>query len=62
MSEDRRDRQLGGGMTRCCVLSLVLFFCGVSFAATPAPMNAARQAKLAELTGQLRLGSEYFLN
>ncbi|MGA9958824.1 MAG: beta-galactosidase, partial [Acidobacteriaceae bacterium] len=62
MIEQMHGRQLGTGMMWCCVLIAFLLFCGVSFAATPAPMNAARQAKLAELTGQLRLGSEYFLN
>ena len=47
---------------RLCVLVFLLLFCGVSAAETPAPMSAARQAKLAELTGQLRIGSEFFLN
>lgn len=47
---------------RWCVLIFLLLFGGVSFAASPTSMNAARQAKLAELTGQLRIGSEYFLN
>jgi hypothetical protein len=62
MIEQMRGRQFGAGIMWCCVLTLVLLFGGVSFAATPAPMSAARKAKLAELTGQLRLGSEYFLN
>jgi beta-galactosidase len=62
MSEKMCDRQFRAGMMRGCVLIFISLFCGVSFAATPAPMSAARQAKLAELTGQLRLGAEYFLN
>jgi beta-galactosidase len=62
MSEQLRERQIGAGRMRWGVLILVLLFCGMSFAATPAPMSAARQAKLAGLTGQLRIGSEYFLN
>jgi beta-galactosidase len=56
------DRRVGAGMMLCCILIFILFCCGVGFAASPAPMSAARQAKLAELTGQLRLGAEYFLN
>ena len=45
-----------------CILGGVMMLRAVCSAETPAPMSAARQAKLAELTGQLRLGSEYFLN
>ena len=61
MSEPMNDR-FRAGMLRWCLLIFVSLFCGVCFAATPAPMNAARKAKLEELTGQLRIGSEYFLN
>lgn len=45
-----------------CLLFLILFSSANLFAQTAAPVNAARQAKLAELTGQLRIGAEYFLN
>ncbi|MGB8480334.1 MAG: beta-galactosidase [Acidobacteriaceae bacterium] len=62
MSEQMLDRRFGAGMMRGCLLILVVLFCGEGFAATPASISAARQVKLAELTGQLRLGSEYFLN
>jgi beta-galactosidase len=44
------------------ILVGVMLFSAVCFAAAPAPMNAARKAKLAELTGELRIGAEYFLN
>lgn len=56
------DRRFGTRPMRWWVLVLLLLFSGVSHAETPAPMSAARQAKLAELTGQLRVGAEYFLN
>ncbi len=45
-----------------CVLLAVVFFGVLSSAQNTAPTNVARQAKLNELTGQLRIGSEFFLN
>lgn len=45
-----------------CGLLALLLSCATGTAQTPALPNAARQAKLAELTGQLRIGAEYFLN
>ena len=62
MTEQMHDCQGRAGRLRGCLLIFVLLCCGASFAATPAPMSAARKAKMAELTGQLRIGSEYFLN
>lgn len=45
-----------------CILVVVMLSSAACSAETPSAMSAARQAKLAELTGQLRLGAEYFLN
>jgi hypothetical protein len=45
-----------------CILVVAMLSSAVCSAETPSAMSAARQAKLEELTGQLRLGAEYFLN
>ena len=45
-----------------CVLLAVVFFGVLASAQNTAPTNVARQAKLNELTGQLRIGAEFFLN
>jgi beta-galactosidase len=45
-----------------CILIAALLVSGGSYAQTTVRTSAARQAKLAELTGQLRIGSEFFLN
>ncbi|MGO8720873.1 MAG: beta-galactosidase [Acidobacteriaceae bacterium] len=45
-----------------CVAMAAALLSAVGHAETPAPMSAARRAKLAELTGQLRIGAEFFLN
>lgn len=45
-----------------CMFIVVMLLSAVCSSETPSVMSAARQAKLAELTGQLRLGAEYFLN
>lgn len=47
--------------TSTIVLFFVLFF-NVIGIAEPLAANAATQAKLAELTSELRIGTEYFLN
>ncbi len=45
-----------------CALGAVFCFTIDGFAQTHAGKDAARLAKLSELTGQLRIGSEFFLN
>jgi len=45
-----------------CMLALGLLGSTAVHGETPASASAVRQAKLAELTGQLRIGSEFFLN
>jgi beta-galactosidase len=45
-----------------CMLVGVMLLSAVCYAETPTAVSAARQAKLTELTGQLRIGAEYFLN
>lgn len=49
-------------MLRFCVVALVAMFGGICFAENAGTKDIARQRKLAELTGQLRIGAEYFLN
>ena len=49
-------------MSWVCLAIVVLLFPVDGFAQTRATVSAARQAKLEELTGQLRIGSEFFLN
>ena len=39
-----------------------MVFCVAAFSQVSTPGNAARQAKLAQIDGQLRIGTEFFLN